>query len=278
MKTTLLVLSLGLIWGQSKDISGSCIGKMQSPLGEQEVAYRFKVLNGKITGSQLTNFGDQPITDGKFNGDEFEFVVERELFGNIQKITSKGRIEGDTIVITPGMPPPGAGGPGGGMRRAMGPVTLSRGNPAPSYRATAIDYKTLPKVELPAIKDLKHNGLAKTPPMGWNSWNKFRTKIDDKTIREIADAMASNGRKAAGYKYINIDDGWEWKRDEKGQIAPNPNFPDMKALADYVHAKGLKLGIYSSPGPTTCGGYLGSYGHEEQDAATWAHWGIDYLK
>jgi alpha-galactosidase len=114
--------------------------------------------------------------------------------------------------------------------------------------------------------------------MGWNSWNKFHTKISDGTVREIADAMVSSGMLAAGYQYINIDDGWQWKRDENGNILANPNFPDMKALADYVHSKGLKLGIYSSPGPRTCGGYEGSYGHEEQDARTWAQWGIDYLK
>ena len=92
--------------------------------------------------------------------------------------------------------------------------------------------------------------------MGWNTWNKFRTRIYDKTVREIADTMAASGMKAAGYRYINIDDGWQWKRDDQGVLQPNPNFPDMKALA----------------------GYEGSYGHEEIDAKTWAAWGIDYLK
>jgi alpha-galactosidase len=159
-----------------------------------------------------------------------------------------------------------------------GPLVFRRGTPTPSYRAPSLDYAALPKVELPPVKPLPPNGLALTPPMGWNSWNKFRTKIDDKTVREIADAMVANGMQAAGYQYINIDDGWQWKRDERGSLLPNPGFPDMKALAAYVHSKGLKLGIYSSPGPRTCGGYEGSYGHEEQDARTWADWGIDYLK
>jgi len=90
--------------------------------------------------------------------------------------------------------------------------------------------------------------------------------------------MASNGMKEAGYLYINIDDTWEGERDAKGNIQTNKKFPDMKALANYVHSKGLKLGIYSSPGPNTCAGYEGSYGHEEQDARTYADWGIDYLK
>ncbi|MBV8125273.1 MAG: glycoside hydrolase family 27 protein [Paucibacter sp.] len=120
--------------------------------------------------------------------------------------------------------------------------------------------------------------LAATPPMGWNSWNHFAEKIDDATVRAQADAMVSSGMRDAGYVYVNIDDTWEGERDAAGVIHPNAKFPDMKALADYVHAKGLKLGLYSSPGPKTCAGYAGSGGHEEQDARTYAEWGIDYLK
>ncbi len=122
------------------------------------------------------------------------------------------------------------------------------------------------------------NDLAKTPPMGWNSWNKFAAKIDDATIRAQADALVSSGMKAAGYTYVNIDEGWEGTRDAQGNLAPNRGFPDMKALAAYVHAKGLKIGIYSSPGPKACGGFEGSYGHEEQDARLFASWDMDYLK
>lgn len=120
--------------------------------------------------------------------------------------------------------------------------------------------------------------VAATPPMGWNSWNHFAGKIDDATVRKEADAMVASGMKDAGYVYVNIDDTWEGERDASGVIHTNSKFPDMKALADYVHGKGLKLGIYSSPGPKTCAGYEGSYGHEEQDAQTYADWGIDYLK
>ena len=114
--------------------------------------------------------------------------------------------------------------------------------------------------------------------MGWNSWNHFATKIDDATVRAQADAMVSSGMRDAGYTYINIDDGWEKGRDAQGNIVPNEKFPDMKALADYVHSRGLKLGIYSSPGPKTCAGYEGTYQHEVQDARSYAQWGIDYLK
>jgi alpha-galactosidase len=120
--------------------------------------------------------------------------------------------------------------------------------------------------------------LAPTPPMGWNSWNHYACEVSDSVVRTQADAMAASGMRAAGYQYVNIDDCWEGKRDDKGYIHPNDKFPDMKALADYVHAKGLKLGIYSSPGPKTCAGYEGSYGHEQQDAEMYAKWGVDYLK
>jgi alpha-galactosidase len=114
--------------------------------------------------------------------------------------------------------------------------------------------------------------------MGWNSWNKFAGRVTDADVRAMADGFITSGMKAAGYIYVNIDDTWEAGRDANGNITSNKKFPDMKALADYVHSKGLKIGIYSSPGPNTCAGYEGSYGHEEQDAKTWAAWGIDYLK
>src|ERR1700733_945639 len=114
--------------------------------------------------------------------------------------------------------------------------------------------------------------------MGWNSRNKFAGKVDDAAVRSIADAMVSSGMSKLGYLYINIDDTWQGTRDAAGNIRPNRKFPDMKALADYVHSKGLKIGIYSGPGPKTCAGYAGSWGHEEQDAQLYATWGIDYLK
>jgi alpha-galactosidase len=142
---------------------------------------------------------------------------------------------------------------------------------AEAMRAPAI-------LPVPAVRDLPPNGLALTPPMGWNSWNHFAEAVDDRIVREAADAMVSSGMAAAGYVYVNIDDTWEKGRDAQGNIVPNSKFPDMRGLAHYVHSKGLKLGIYSSPGPATCGGYEGSYGHEVQDARTYAAWGIDYLK
>ena len=122
--------------------------------------------------------------------------------------------------------------------------------------------------------------LALTPPMGWNSWNKFGCNISEDLIRQTADAMATNGMKDAGYEYVNIDDCWHGPRDAQGFIQADPKrFPSgIKALADYVHDKGLKLGIYSDAGSNTCAKRMGSRGHEYQDALTYAQWGVDYLK
>lgn len=126
----------------------------------------------------------------------------------------------------------------------------------------------------------KYPRLALTPPMGWNSWNKFGCNVDEDMIKQMADAMVSSGMKDAGYTYINIDDCWHGDRDAQGFIQPDPKrFPSgIKALADYVHGKGLKLGIYSDGGARTCAGRPGSRGYEFQDAYTYASWGIDYLK
>lgn len=119
---------------------------------------------------------------------------------------------------------------------------------------------------------------APTPPMGWNSWNHFAEHVTDADVRSAADMLVSTGMRDAGYVYVNVDDTWQGKRDAEGLLHPNERFPDMKALGDYVHVKGLKFGIYSSPGAKTCGGYEGSLGHEEQDARMYASWGVDFLK
>lgn len=120
--------------------------------------------------------------------------------------------------------------------------------------------------------------VAATPPMGWNSWNFFADKVNDADVRAAADALVSSGMRDAGYVYVNIDDSWQGERDAHGVIHSNTRFPDMKALADYIHARGLKFGIYSSPGSKTCAGYNGSLGHEMQDAKSYADWHVDYLK
>jgi len=130
----------------------------------------------------------------------------------------------------------------------------------------------------PVQKPAPLQGVAQTPPMGWNSWNFFGHNVTDKDIRNAADQMVATGMKDAGYTYVNIDDTWEGDRDANGVLHANSKFPDMKALADYVHSRGLKLGIYSSPGPQTCARFAASLDHEVQDAQLYASWGIDYLK
>ena len=120
--------------------------------------------------------------------------------------------------------------------------------------------------------------ISLTPPMGWNSWNCWGLSVDEEKVKDAADMM-NTYLINYGWTYINIDDGWEAeKRNGNGELQGNAKFPDFKRLSDYIHSKGLKFGVYSSPGPTTCGGYLGSYQHEKVDAETWAKWGVDYLK
>ena len=156
----------------------------------------------------------------------------------------------------------------------------------PRRAAECARYPKIPAVLLalgliaaPASHALTNN-LVLTPPMGWNSWNNFGCDINEAIIRSMADAMATNGMKAAGYQYINLDDCWQVSRDSSGIIVADPaKFPSgIKALADYVHAKGLKLGLYSDHGLYTCGGRPGGYGYEYLDANTYATWEVDYLK
>jgi alpha-galactosidase len=144
---------------------------------------------------------------------------------------------------------------------------------------SAVLFALLSSSLLPAQSDTLAK-LAPTPPMGWNSWNKFGCNVSEQLIREMADAMVSSGMKSAGYQYVNIDDCWQVSRDSQGTIVADPKrFPSgIKALADYVHNKGLKLGIYTDAGRLTCQKRPGSYQHELQDARTYAQWGLDYVK
>jgi alpha-galactosidase len=217
---------------------------------------------GRLTGYVQAPQYEDRIVNGASSGNVFWFIGEREANNNTtrQQIYG-GELTGEKLILYV---------PGNRMQR-MEFARTSSGPPPPLSPPPA-------KVSLTAPPPLRSNGLAKTPPMGWNSWNKFRGRVNDQAVREIADAMVKNGMKDAGYLYVNIDDTWESTRDAQGNIRTNSKFPDMKALADYVHSKGLKLGIYSSPGPKTCAGYEGSYQHEEQDAKQYAAWGIDYLK
>ncbi|MBV8864621.1 MAG: glycoside hydrolase family 27 protein [Acidobacteriaceae bacterium] len=230
----------------------------------RETSLFLKAQGDSLTGYMVSHHGNELIQDGKVNGDSFSFSIIQDNFGEQNKLKYTGRLEGDTLLLQL----PGSDDHRG---RELHMKQVSTETPGPMPEAPK-------KISLPAAKPVSYNGLAKTPPMGWNSWNKFANKVTDQLIRETADAMVSSGMEDAGYIYVNIDDTWEAGRDARGNIQTNSKFPDMKALADYVHSKGLKLGIYSSPGPKTCGGFEGSFQHEEQDAKTYASWDIDFLK
>jgi len=241
--------------------------------GQEFVVAISQAGDGSITGYMQGPRNEDRITSGSVEGTSVTIEVERAGRGGaVQKITFTGALEGGKLKLTQPAVPAGPNGRGG---RGPQNFELSRVSSAPP-----VPLRPRPApVSLPMPEKVKSNGMAKTPPMGWNSWNKFRNQVSDKMIREMADAIGKSGMAKAGYIYVNIDDTWEGaQRDANGNITTNNKFPDMKALADYVHSKGLKLGIYSSPGPKTCAGYLGSYQHEEQDAKTFASWGIDYLK
>jgi alpha-galactosidase len=240
------------------DLTGNWVVAQPNSDGTSRNTYfDLKQEGSRITGHiRLTQFY---YTINESTGDAGGFTISGITMDN-RKVSYEGKLEGDELQI-------------GTRGRPDQPLTK-----LVAHRAPAGEGAYPARLPLPTLHKVPDNGLAKTPPMGWNSWNKFRGRVDDASVRGMADAMASNGMKAAGYQYINIDDTWEGGRDAKGNITANKKFPNMKALADYVHSKGLKLGIYSSPGPNTCAGYEGTYGHEEQDAKTWAAWGIDYLK
>jgi alpha-galactosidase len=240
--------------GYSQGLTGrwAALGGMLDNGEQQKSILELKQTGNELTGT-LKTLGYSVDVKGTASGNHFELFVAE---WNQEKPTIVGDlVDGELHAVE------------GGRRNLVA-------KPA----APADDIPEVPYIEPPPLHIVPYNVLAKTPPMGWNSWNLFADRIDDQTVRTMADALVSSGMRDAGYSYLNIDDTWEGVRDAQGNLQSNHKFPDMKALADYVHSKGLKLGIYSGPGPRTCGGYPASYGHEEQDARTFAAWGIDYLK
>ena len=261
VRVLLLVVFSAPVCGAT-DLTGNWLAATPLPDGTQrKVYFDLKQQDSKITGHvRLTQFY-YTITESTGTPDAFTVTGTMQDGDSPRRVVYEGRLVGDELHMST-------------RRRPDAPLTE-----VVAHRVADGEGAMPARIEPPALHKVAYNGLAKTPPMGWNSWNKFAGRVDDATVRAIADAMATNGMKNAGYTYINIDDTWEGeKRDANGNITTNKKFPDMKALANYVHSKGLKLGIYSSPGPNTCAGYEGSYAHEEQDAKTYAGWGIDYLK
>jgi alpha-galactosidase len=242
------------------DLTGFWV--LHLPTGDgnyHEAFFDLKQSGEKVTGNVLAGFGDLPISEGTFNNGKLHFVTTFRFENQEHRVSYDGAVEGDKISMTVQFP-------GREPRAGIAERTKPEAALPP------------PRLPLPTLQDVPDNGLARTPPMGWNSWNKFAGKVDDAAVRGMADAMVATGMKDLGYTYINIDDTWQGPRDSHGNITANRKFPDMKALTDYVHSKGLRIGIYSSPGPKTCAGYEGSHGREEQDAKTFAAWGFDYLK
>jgi alpha-galactosidase len=238
----------------------------------------FKVDGDHFTGTAVTGSDRREIEDGAIRGGTIGFTTRNGFSPDAPLQVWSGTWDGKHLAVRLTEIKPQAGYPYAVPARMrhpnFPPMALRKVSGATVYELPP----ALRHPPLPPLKTLPPNGLALTPPMGWNSWNKFHGAVNDRDVREMADAMVATGMKAAGYEYVNIDDTWEGGRDAQGNIVPNSKFPNMKALADYVHSKGLKLGIYSSPGPKTCAGYTGSYLHEAQDARTYAAWGIDYLK
>lgn len=216
----------------------------------------FKRENGVLTGICITMGGEQPLRDLKVKGRRMSFSQGSNIF--------RGEIHGNELKLFVNR---------GGASKAY-PYTCLRATPKDLKIIEAGPSYVFKRLPLPPLQDVPTNGLARTPPMGVGNF----AATSDAEVRKVADEMVSSGLRDAGYIYLQIDEGWQGWRDARGRIHPNSAFPDMKALISYVHSKGLKFGIYSSPGPAACWGYAGSYGHEEQDARTYAQWGVDYLK
>lgn len=299
---------LPLLLALSLDLTGTWMANQQGPGGRmRESLFTFRKEQAGYSGSSSSPIGTSRITDIALDGDKISFVVRMTLGGEERPLKWSGQVEGEELVLRiqppagfgppgglppgaaaggpppfgPGGPPPGGPGPagppmGGGPFGGLGELRFRKLSAEEVAKREAARPKPMP---LPEKRVLPWNSLAPTPPMGWNSYNKFRNNVTDAEVRQIADAMVSSGMKAAGYEYVVVDDGWQGTRDSSGRMVPNSRFPDMKALADYVHSKGLKIGLWATPGPQACNpNFAGSFGHEKQDAEQWAEWGIDYIK
>lgn len=227
------------------------------------------VLNGRSI--HIAAYGYSPIKDGKFSGDRFSF---REGGYKV-----RGTVRGDelhieanydrnwpyTNVLDPAVKKVPFGWEG-----TWRPFVAHRVPKGSGLYPAAL--------ALPASADIPYNGLARTPPMIWGAWYTFTTTITDALIREMARTMVSTGMRDAGYNILNLEVGWTGQRDASGTLRANAKFPNMKALGNYLHSLGLRMGLCTSPGPYDCIGYPGSYGHEDRDARTFAEWGVDFIK
>ncbi|MBL8267115.1 glycoside hydrolase family 27 protein [Steroidobacter sp.] len=234
-----------------------------------ELAQHGKQLTGRSI--HIAAYAYSDIEDGRIDGDRFSFrdgffQVRGVVRGDVLEFEANyDRLWPYTNVLNPQLvkvPFDWSGNfrPFTARRVASGSGLYPAGNP------------------LPDVRDLAPNGLALKPPMIWGAWYSFTTTITDEFIREMARVMVSSGVRDAGYDILNLEVGWTGQRDANGRLQSNAKFPNMKALTDYIHSLGLKVGLCTSPGPYDCIGYLGSMNHEEADARTFAEWGIDFIK
>ncbi len=257
---TSAILAVALPAAAQSDVSGFWV--LNVPTGDGNIMKTFfdlKQSGQQVSGDAYLRGRKYAISDGSLSSGKLHMAVVLSKEHPERKVIYDGDFDGTKLSLK--------------VNYFNRPITRAEGE-----RSTPEAMAPPAEIPPPALHDVADNGLALTPPMGWNSWNKFAGRVDDVTVRTMADAMVSSGMRDVGYIYINIDDTWEGPRDAQGNITGNTKFPNMKGLADYVHYKGLKIGIYSSPGPQTCAGYEGTYGHEVQDAKTYAAWGFDYLK
>ncbi len=265
---SLVLLAFGLVLGWAPaaqaqtNISGVWVLKFPPRYGHvRKMYFDLKQTGEVVTGRMLFNPGRGiPISNGSLKDGKLHFEVTFGRGPRTRHSSWNGTVKDGKLYMT---------------------LPSFRGGPSRTLVAERTSPKAIqppPRLPLPPLRDVPYNGLAKTPPMGWNSWNHYGPRVTEKVVREMAKAMVTSGMKAAGYTYVNVDDTWAGPRNAKGEITTNSKFPNMKALGDYIHSLGLKFGIYTSPGPTTCAGYTGSYGHVQQDADTFAKWGVDYLK
>lgn len=271
---TLLATRLGHGAGASP-IDGTwklVIGKLDNG-DELTVHYELRREGSKLVGRSIhiAAYAYSDIENGAIEGNRFSF---REAFFDV-----RGVVNGDTLQIEANYDRLWP------YTNVLNPDMVKvpfdwKGNfrPFTAHRSPAGSGLYPAGNPLPPLRVVPRNGLALTPPMIWGAWYSFTTTITDAFIREMARTMVSSGLRDAGYDILNMEVGWTGQRDADGRLHANAKFPNMKALCDYIHSLGLKVGICTSPGPYDCIGYVGSMNHEVQDAGTFAEWGIDFIK
>jgi alpha-galactosidase len=221
-----------------------------------------------------------PYTNVRYSGLVAEGMMQLSSLDEGRGVyTLQARRANEGAVPAAGPPPiqPASLAPAPAARPQTPPRPPSPPSALPIPQSAAAQSQPPARMTLPVLRDLSPNDLAPTPLMGWSSRQKLGSRTDDATIRQAVEGLVESGLNLLGYIYVEIGDGWQGARDAQGVLHPNERFPDMKALGDYIHSQGLKFGLTASAAPKSCNGMEGSYGHEEDDARTFAEWGVDYV-